>query len=70
MRPPIRSLVSLLDEAGPGDRVFNVLLLLGPAVIVLLAILGRTAFTVALVGMYLFAFLGYVTYKGSTRGGA
>ena len=66
MRLTVRSLASLLEDAGPGDRVFNAMLLGGPFVITSLAIFGRRTVTVAMVGVYLVAFLGYVLYKGST----
>lgn len=66
MRLILGPLVYSLSDAGPADRVFDVMLLGGPLVIVLLATVGRTPVTVAIVAMYLVAFLGYVLYKGST----
>ncbi|MCL7419017.1 MAG: hypothetical protein M8354_14445 [Halalkalicoccus sp.] len=48
---------------GPGS-VFDALMLAGPAVLVAIALLGRTALTTALAIAYLLAFVGYVLYNG------
>lgn len=54
--------------AGPDDRVFDALVVAGPLVIGLVAVLGRSPPTVGLAAAYLATFCGYVLYNG-TRGG-
>jgi hypothetical protein len=56
-------LASRLAEIGPNDRVFDTLLMLGPLLILLLAILGRSIVTEALAVVYIAVFLGYVLYR-------
>lgn len=56
--------VAWLSEASPGDPVFDVLMVLGPALLVVVAFLGRTVATTALVGLYVAAFFVYVVYNG------
>lgn len=57
-------LVAYVLESGANDRVFDFLLLVGPAVIVLVAIVGRTLATVGISVAYLVFFVAYVLYKG------
>lgn len=49
---------------GGQNTVFDLFLLLGPLVIVAIALIGRTGFTVGLAGGYILFFLGYLLYKG------
>jgi hypothetical protein len=58
-------LVSSILESGADDRIFDGLLLCGPVVIALIAVLGRTPVTVGLAGGYLVLFAGYLLYKGT-----
>ncbi|WP_396613968.1 hypothetical protein ACH9L7_19710 (plasmid) [Haloferax sp. S1W] len=55
--------VGPLLAAGADDAVFDILLLLGPLVIVLITILGRTSLTVLLAVAYTSVFVGYIAYK-------
>jgi len=50
--------------AGPGDPVFDWLLALGPGVVVLAAVLGRSLPTVALAIAYVTAIVVRVAYNG------
>lgn len=52
-----------LLAAGPNDRVFDSLLLVGPLLIVAIALVGRTAVTVFLAVGYLVTFVGYTVSK-------
>lgn len=56
--------VAPVFEWGADDRVFDSLLLLGPPLIVLIAVLGRSFATELLAVVYLVAFVGYVLYRG------
>lgn len=49
---------------GAQNRVFEGLLLTGPIVILLIAVVGRTPMTRALVVVYLLAFVGGISYAG------
>ncbi|AGN01028.1 hypothetical protein L593_05395 [Salinarchaeum sp. Harcht-Bsk1] len=60
--------VSQVFESGADDRVFDSLLLLGPVVIVLIVLLGRSLLTAVLAVFYLGVFCGYVVYRGATFG--
>jgi hypothetical protein len=51
-------------EAGADDRVFDSLLLTGPLVIGLIAVLGRSLVTEAVAIAYIAAFVGYTLYRG------
>ncbi|AHG01721.1 hypothetical protein HALLA_00085 (plasmid) [Halostagnicola larsenii XH-48] len=55
-------------EGGAEDQVFDSLLLLGPIIIVLIAIVGRSALTTIITVAYLSSFVGYVLYRGAHRG--
>ncbi|MFB6121004.1 MAG: hypothetical protein ABEJ68_07820 [Halobacteriaceae archaeon] len=57
-------LVGGLLSAGADDRVFDVLLAAGPAVIGAIALFGRNAVTTALAAGYVLAFFGYTAAKG------
>lgn len=56
--------VSNVFEAGADDRVFDSLLLIGPLVIGLVIVLGRSLVTEALAVTYIGAFVAYVLYRG------
>ncbi|MFB6308044.1 MAG: hypothetical protein ABEH35_01820 [Haloarculaceae archaeon] len=56
--------VSAVFEAGADDRVFDSLLLAGPVVIGLIALLGRSIVTEALAVIYIAVFVAYVLYRG------
>lgn len=64
MRSTRIPLVNSIVETGADDRVFDVLLLCGPVVVLLIAVLGRTLVTVGLAGGYVALFVGYLLYKG------
>lgn len=53
-------------DTGPDDRVFDSLLVSGPLLIVLLALLGRTPLTTTIAVGYLGVFAGYTLYKWAT----
>jgi hypothetical protein len=61
-------LVASIARAGAEDRVFGWLMVAGPAVFALVALLGRAAVTVALASLYVVAFVAYIPYKALTRG--
>jgi|GEM_PF-3531818 len=50
-----------LEDVGPTDPVFDLLVLLGPLVIALIALLGRTPVTMTTTTAYV---LGFVAYFG------
>lgn len=51
-------------DAGPEDRIFDSLLVLGPLIIGLVIVLNRSIFTEALAIAYIGVFLTYVLYQG------
>ncbi len=53
-----------LAQFGGQDTIFDLLLLIGPLLIVIITILGRTVVTVGLASGYILFFLGYLLYKG------
>lgn len=55
--------VGPLLAAGADDTVFDILLFLGPLVIVAITILDRTSLTVLLAVAYTSVFGGYIAYK-------
>ncbi|MFA9418149.1 hypothetical protein [Natrinema sp. HArc-T2] len=55
-------------EGGAEDQVFDSLLLLGPVIIALIAIVGRSVLTTAIAVAYLSSFVGYVLYQGIHKG--
>ncbi|ELZ20043.1 hypothetical protein [Natrinema limicola] len=55
-------------EEGAEDRVFDSLLLLGPVIVALIAVLGRSALTTGIAIAYLSSFVGYVLYRGVLEG--
>ncbi|MFB6093819.1 MAG: hypothetical protein ABEJ77_02630 [Halanaeroarchaeum sp.] len=58
-----RRLLRALREAGADDAVFDVLLLVGPVLILGIVALGRTLLTEALATAYLLAFGGRVVWR-------
>ncbi|GGL50821.1 hypothetical protein [Halocalculus aciditolerans] len=56
-----------LVAAGPDDRVFDTLVLVGPIVVLALAVFGRGVATTALAAVYLLGFVGYVCLLGIRR---
>ncbi|WP_247000672.1 hypothetical protein [Halosolutus gelatinilyticus] len=52
-----------LVDAGPDDRIYRLLLLLGPFGVALVATIGRSAVTVGIAVAYIGVFVGYVLYK-------
>lgn len=57
-------LISMVVESGPDDRVFDSLLLAGPPIIALIAVLGRTPLTTGVAATYIGVFLTYTLYQG------
>ncbi|SEV84146.1 hypothetical protein [Natrinema salifodinae] len=57
-------IVGEILESGAEDRVFDSLLLVGPFLIVLIAIVGRSPITSAIAIAYLLFFVAYVLYRG------
>lgn len=63
-RRPRSPLLRWVKESGPDDRVFNICLVLGPFVIALVAVFGRTLATTVLVAGYVVGFVAYTVYNG------
>ena len=55
--------VSAVFEAGADDRVFDSLLLVGPLVIGLIVVLGRSLVTETVAIAYIAVFVGYTLYR-------
>ena len=55
--------ISAVVEAGADDRIFDSLLLIGPLVIGLIVILGRSLVTEAVAIVYIATFVGYTLYR-------
>lgn len=66
MKFPHIPMIYELSAAGPDDRIFDALLLLGPTIILLVSVVGRNQLTTALAGLYLVSLLGYIVYRGGT----
>lgn len=58
-------LVEKIIQSGANDRVFDVFLLLGLPLIILIILLGRNALTTIIVSLYLLLFTCYIMYKGT-----
>ncbi|WP_424005536.1 hypothetical protein ACOZ4I_19400 (plasmid) [Haloarcula salina] len=56
--------ITYVFEVGADDRIFDSLLLVGPLVIGLIVVLGRSLFTEALAIVYLAVFVTYTLYQG------
>ena len=48
-----------VHQWGAEETVYDALLLCGPLVVLVIAVLGRTPVTVGLTGLYLASFVGY-----------
>jgi len=59
--------VGPLLNAGADDRVFDALLVLGPVIIIAIALLGRNTASVALAVAYTAGFTVYIGYKAIRR---
>lgn len=57
-------IVGDLLEAGAEDWVFDSLLLVGPLLIALIAVIGRSPITTGIAAAYLLFFVVYVLYRG------
>lgn len=66
MRPGDVPLVSQVFEWGAEDRVFDALLLVGPLVVVIVVVLGRSALTRAIALVYIATFVAYALYRGTS----
>nr|WP_306059009.1 hypothetical protein [Natronococcus sp. AD5] len=63
MSLPQSSIVRWLSEAGPDDRVFDLLLAIGPLLVLLIAVTGRSLITVGIAVLYIGFFIAYILYK-------
>jgi hypothetical protein len=63
MNPRDLPVLSSIIEAGTQDRFFDGLLLLGPLVVTVVAVLGRSRLTESVAAAYLVVFIGYVLYS-------
>ncbi|SDZ78978.1 hypothetical protein SAMN04488065_0328 [Haloplanus vescus] len=63
MTPARLPLLEQILESGADDRVFDGLLVVGPAVIALIAAFGRSPATIALAAGYIVAFLSHTCAK-------
>ncbi|MBZ6493987.1 hypothetical protein [Natrinema longum] len=57
-------IVGELLEAGAEDRVFDSLLLIGPLLILVIALVGRSRLTTGLAAAYVGFFAAYVLFRG------
>ncbi|AFO56356.1 MULTISPECIES: hypothetical protein [Natrinema] len=57
-------IVEEVFESGANDRVFDSLLLIGPVLIVGIAIVGRSLLTTGIAIAYVLFFVAYVVYLG------
>ena len=62
MMPRDLPVVSYVFEAGADDRIFDSLLLIGPLVIGLIVLLGRSFVTEAVAVVYIAVLVGYTLY--------
>lgn len=63
MSPTDLPVIGWLLASGPPGQVFDWLLLLGPVVILIVAVVGRTPVTASIASIYLAAFLSNVLSK-------
>lgn len=64
MNPENLPYVGAVFRFGARDRVLDSILLLGPVVVLVIAVLGRRPVTGIVTGLYVLSFVGYVLYKG------
>ncbi|QCS42438.1 hypothetical protein [Natrinema versiforme] len=57
-------IVGELLESGAEDRIFDSLLLVGPLLILVIALVGRSVVTTGLAAAYVVFFVAYVLYRG------
>lgn len=57
-------LIGGIVASGADDRIFDSLIVLGPVLVLAIAVAGRSWLTTALAVAYIGAFVGYVVYKG------
>ncbi|MGQ3413303.1 hypothetical protein ACT4ML_13690 [Natrinema sp. LN54] len=57
-------IVGELLESGAEDRIFDSLLLVGPLLILVIALVGRSVLTTGLAAAYVVFFVAYVLYRG------
>lgn len=55
-----------LEDVGPTDPVFDLLVLVGPVVIAIIAVLGRTAISTTLAAAYVIGFVAYLAWNAHT----
>lgn len=58
-------LLRVVWNSGADDHVFDGLLLAGPVLLCVLALVGRTPITTAIAAGYLVTFVGYTLYKAN-----
>ncbi|MFA9417921.1 hypothetical protein [Natrinema sp. HArc-T2] len=61
--------VGELLGAGAEDRVFDVLLLIGPLMILFIAVVGRSILTSAGAIIYILSFISYIIYRSISTSG-
>jgi hypothetical protein len=52
-------IIGRVHQWGAEETVYDALLLCGPLVVLVIAVLGRTSVTVGLTGLYVASFVGY-----------
>lgn len=65
MKPSNLPIVSAVVEAGADDRIFDSLLLIGPLIIGLIVIRGRSFVTEIVAIAYIAVFVGYTLYRAT-----
>lgn len=56
-------IVGWVRRAGADDPMFDLLLVLGPILVLVLTVLGRSMLSVSIGVLYLLAFVGVILYK-------
>lgn len=69
MNPQQIPFVRLVSRFGIKDSVLTGFMIAGPVVILVLALVGRTAITITVAAAYVSLFVLYVVYKGIITGG-
>lgn len=65
MNPRDLPVLSSIIEAGAQDSVFDGLLVVGPLVIAVVAVLGRSLLTEGIAALYVVVFVGYVLSRAT-----
>lgn len=55
-----------LEDVGPSDPVFDILVITGPVVLTTIAVFGRSHGTTALATAYILGFVGYLVWNATT----